>query len=64
MSKKSHLTLEGAQSIINIRASMDNGITKNFLNNYPNTVPVVLPKVNSLSINDINVDWFAGFTDA
>lgn len=56
MSKKSHLTLEGAQSIINIRASMDNGITKNFLNNYPNTVPVVLPKVNSLSINDINVD--------
>nr|AER27908.1 LAGLIDADG endonuclease [Phialocephala helvetica] len=64
MSKKSHLSLEGAQSIINIRASMNNGVTKNFLNNYPNTVPVVLPSVNSLGANDINAHWFAGFTDA
>ena len=54
MSNKSHLTLDGAQSIINIRASMNKGVTKNFLNNFPNTVPVVLPSVNSLSTNDID----------
>lgn len=62
--KKSHLTLDGAQSIINMRASMNNGVTENFIKKYPNTVPVDLPKVNPLSVTDINTDWFVGFTDA
>jgi len=63
MSKKSHLTLEGVQSIRNNRASMNNGVTKFFINKFPNTVPVVIPTVNSLSTSDINIDWFVGFTD-
>jgi hypothetical protein len=56
MYNKNHLTLEGAQSIINIKASMNNGVTKNLVNNFPNTVPVILPKVNSLNVSDINID--------
>jgi hypothetical protein len=66
MYKKNHLTLEGAQSIINIIASMNKGRTDKFLRNFPNIniVPVVLPKVNLLSISHISTDWFVGFTDA
>lgn len=54
--KKSHLTLDGAQSIINIRATMNNGATDKFINKFPNTIPVDLPKVSPLSTTDINND--------
>lgn len=64
MYKKSHLTLGGAQSVINIRASMNKGATRNFLENFPYTVPVGLPYINPLSVKDISVDWLIGFTDA
>lgn len=64
MYNKNHLTLEDAQSIINIKASMNNGVTKKFFNSFPNTIPVVLPKVSSLNVSDINAHWFVGFTDA
>jgi len=64
MYEKTHLTLKGMQSIINIRASMNKGMTGRFLENFPNIVPVTLPKVPPLSISDISIDWFVGFTDA
>jgi LAGLIDADG endonuclease len=54
MYNKNHLSLEGAQAIINIRASINNGVSKEFLDNFSNTIPVVLPKVRSLDVNDIN----------
>lgn len=43
---------------------MNNGVSKEFLDNFSNTIPVVLPRVRSLDVNDINNQWFAGFTDA
>jgi len=63
MYKKTHLTSEGVQSIINIRASMNEGITEKFFGDFSNIVPVTLPEVHPLSINDISIDWFVGFTD-
>lgn len=64
MYKKTHLTQEGVQSIINIRASMNKGMTNKFLEDFSNIVPVALPEVHPLSINDISIDWLVGFTDA
>jgi hypothetical protein len=59
MYKKIHLTEKGVQSIINIRASMNKGVIKRsikYLEDFPNIIPIALPQVNPLSINDINVD--------
>jgi hypothetical protein len=56
MHKKNHLNLEGAQSIINIRASMNNGVNGKFMDNFPKTVPVALPRVKSLIVTDININ--------
>ncbi len=64
MYNKKHLDLKGAQSIINIIVSMNKGRTDKFLSNFPGTVPITLPLINPLNINDINADWFTGFTDA
>lgn len=64
MYKKDHLKLEGAQAVINLRASMNKGVTKEFITNFSNTVPAVLPLVPLLTVKDINNDWLAGFTDA
>jgi hypothetical protein len=64
MHNKKHLDLKGAQSIINIIVSMNKGRTDKFLSNFSDTVPIVFPKISSLDINDIKIDWFIGFTDA
>jgi hypothetical protein len=37
--KKEHLTEKGLQKILNIRASMNKGLTKVLLKYFPNTVP-------------------------
>lgn len=66
MYRKRHLTLEGIQFIINIRAYMNQGVIKHsikYLENFPNIMPVLIPLLNTLSVNDINVDWLVGFTD-
>jgi len=39
-------SFEGLQNIINIRASMNKGLSKELLNNFPNTIPFNRPKVN------------------
>lgn len=67
MYRKRHLTLDGVQSIINIRASMNQGVIKHsikHLETFYKITPVSLPPLNPLSVNDINVDWLVGFTDA
>jgi hypothetical protein len=43
---------------------MNNGVINFLLIIFLTTEPVVLPTVNSLSISDINLHWFVGFTDA
>lgn len=62
MDKKEHLTPEGLQKIVNIKASMNLGLSDSLANAYPNTHPVTRPVVDHVPSIDLN--WFAGFTSA
>jgi hypothetical protein len=54
MNNKSHLTEEGLQKIINIRASMNFGLSNNQINHFPKTIPVQRPIINTINIPDPN----------
>jgi hypothetical protein len=48
---KKHLTLDGLNEIVNIRASMSKGLTETLTNNFSSIVPVVRPLVLPKIIN-------------
>jgi hypothetical protein len=54
MTNKSHLTTEGLQEIINIKASMNLGLSDELKSNFINTVPVQRPTINTTNIPDPN----------
>jgi hypothetical protein len=56
---KAPLTVAGLQKIINIRASMNLGLTELLKSNFINTVPVDRPKILTNKIPDKN--WLSGF---
>ena len=60
MNRKEHLTKEGLQQIINIRASINLGLSDKLKTDFPNTKPVNIPAVEFKGIPDSN--WLAGFT--
>jgi len=62
MKDKLHLTKEGVQEIINIKASMNKGISEELLAEFPATSPVDRPVVKEPLVSDIRPDWLAGFT--
>lgn len=55
---KEHLKIEGLLKIAGIKASMN---TKTEIEDLPGVVPVSLPSVPSLTVNDISPYWLAGF---
>jgi LAGLIDADG endonuclease len=57
--KKSHLTKEGLQEIINIRASLNLGLSDLLKINFIKTNPVERPIINTTKIPDPN--WVTGF---
>ena len=59
---KVHLTSEGLEKIIAIKASMNNGLSEELKANFPNIVPVERPVVENTIERDPN--WLAGFTSA
>jgi len=61
VNKKEHLTIEGLKKIVNIRASMNLGLSDVLKTAFPNTVPAPRPKVEATEKPDPN--WLAGFTD-
>lgn len=64
MKNKQHLTAspEGLSKIIEIRASMNNGLSKTLSDNFSNIIPMVRP---SIEFNGtVNPYWLAGFTNA
>jgi hypothetical protein len=61
MEQKDHLTVEGLQNIVNIRASLNKGLTDVLMNNFPNTIPVVKPSVALPEI--IDPHWLLGFIE-
>jgi len=52
--KKKHLTLEGLQKIVNIRASMNKGHTPVLKAAFPNTIPAPRVLIEDKKIKDPN----------
>ena len=63
VNNKTHLTVEGLNKIINIKASMNLGLSDNLKLEFPNFIPVERPIIN---IGDVNLDpnWISGFISA
>jgi len=60
MSQKVHLTPEGLQQIINIRASMNWGLSEKLKSEFIDHTPIFRPFIDTTKIADPN--WLAGFT--
>lgn len=58
---KKHLTEEGLQEIVNLRASMGIGLSEELITQFPNTKPVERPVVEIQEIP--SPQWVAGFTE-
>jgi len=56
---REHLNPEGLQKIVNLRASVNNGLSDSLKAAFPNTQPVSRPIVEFKGIPDPN--WFVGF---
>ncbi len=54
-----HLTAEGLQKIINIRASLNKGLTPLLLEAFPNTVALARPLL-PLNSTKLDPQWIAG----
>ena len=54
MKNKAHLTLEGLQEIINIKSSMNLGLSDELKFNFIKTVPVKRPQIKTKKIPDFN----------
>ena len=60
MQLKEHITLEGLQKIVNIRATLNFGLSKELQLMFPETIPVSRPLRETCVIP--HSDWIAGFT--
>ena len=52
--KKAHLTMEGLQELVNIKSSMNLGISNDLNLSFINTVPTQRPIIKTISIPDFN----------
>ena len=63
MNKGEHLTEEGLNKILNLKASMNKGLSEQLKELFPNVVPVQRPELdNHHLVSDVN--WLVGFTEA
>lgn len=62
MKSGDHLTAEGIQKIINIRATLNKGLTPALKEAFPNSVPVPRPSLPDLPNIALHPQWVAGFT--
>jgi hypothetical protein len=51
---KEHFTISGFQKIVNIRASMNKGLSNSLKGYFPNTILIQKPLVVSSKIRDVN----------
>jgi LAGLIDADG endonuclease len=61
MTKKEHLSIEGLHKIINIKASMNLGLSENLKSEFKNINPIDRPIINIKNINHPN--WITGFVN-
>ena len=63
MEQERHLTIEGLNKIMSIKAVMNNPDTSDSLNlAFPNIEPILRPEMKDRKIKSLH--WLAGFTDA
>lgn len=62
MKRGEHLTASGLEAIINIRATLNKGLTSALIEAFPNTVGVARPQVDNTDVKLIDPQWVAGFT--
>jgi len=62
MQRKEHLTDEGIQALVNMRASLNLGVSDDLKVAFPKTIPVKRPEVVEQKIP--HPEWLAGFTSA
>nr|QCW06912.1 hypothetical protein [Drechslerella brochopaga] len=60
INNKDHLSLEGLQKIVNLKASLNKGLSEELKRAYPNTIPTERPQIFDQKIFDPY--WLAGFT--
>lgn len=60
MKEKQHSTLVGLQKIVNIKASINWGLSENLKEAFPKTIPLNKPNVN-ISYCSMSPEWIAGF---
>lgn len=59
LKKKAHLTNEGLQELVNIKSSMNLGISNDLKLSFINTLPSQRPIIKTTNIQDFN--WISGF---
>ncbi len=57
MKQGKHLTVEGLQKIINIRASINKGLTPALKEAFPNSVAVARPLINNPSLHSVHTPY-------
>lgn len=62
MQRGEHLTKEGLQKIINIRASLNKGLTTSLVEAFPNSIPFLRLPVPLKNSTEFHPQWIAGFT--
>lgn len=63
MLNKEHNTLEGLQQIVNYRASLNLGLSKELKEAFPLTVPAEKPEIgNNVDYSNLSPEWVAGFS--
>ena len=59
---KQHLTIDGLQKIVEIKASMNRGLSDELKAAFPHVIPMIRPLVKNKTIE--NPEWLAGFVTA
>ena len=59
--KKLHLTEKGLLTLVGIKSVLNWGLSEKFKETFPNTIPVVRPKVDTSEIKDVY--WLIGFVE-
>jgi hypothetical protein len=63
VNNKAHLTVKGLNELINIKASMNLGLSDALKSEFPGCIPVERPVINNDNIN-LNPHWISGFVSA
>ena len=61
MQRGEHLTIQGLQKIINIRASINKGLSPSLREAFPNSIAVLRPS-SAIANTKLHPQWVAGFT--